>query len=102
MKYVMVTSWTDHWDRTGNQTSFSYSMLRGRIMNPANLTDNVYTIFIRIDKTTRLPRKCWEGEVLGIKRTADKVWFEFRLKGEITCPQKYVGYPEGWFADDEA
>jgi hypothetical protein len=98
----MVTSWPNHWDRIGNKTSFTYGMLRGNIMNPEKLADNVSTTFIRIDRLTRLPRKCWEGKVAGIKRTADKVWFEFELERQIECPQKYVGYPEGWFADDES
>ena len=71
-------------------------------MNPTRLVDNIPTTFIRVDRTTRLPRKCWEGKVTRIKKAADKVWFEFVLDREIECPQKYIGYPEGWFADEEA
>ena len=71
-------------------------------MNPEKLSDHVRTIFIRIDGTTRLPKKCWEGEVYKITRRTEKVWFEFRLDREIQCPQKYIGYPEGWYVDEVA
>ncbi len=100
MKYVMVTAWSNHWDKIGNTTSFSYPMLRGAIMNPERLVDHTPTIFIRIDRTTKLPKKCWEGEIYKITRRTEKVWFEFSLNREIPCPQKYIGYPEGWYADE--
>jgi hypothetical protein len=96
----MVTTWPNHWDRIGNKSSFSYSMLRGGVMDPSRIVDRTPTIFIRIDKETRLPRKCWEGELLSYKRTSDKVWFKFRLDREIPCPPKYLGFPNGWFTDD--
>lgn len=99
MRYIMVTTWSNHWDRTGNTTSFSYAMLRGAIMNPERLVDHTPTVFIRIDSTTKLPKKCWEGEVYKITRRTEKVWFEFSLDREVLCPQKYIGYPEGWYED---
>jgi len=102
MKYVMVTSWSNHWDRTGNKSSYSYSMLRGGVMDPGRIVDHTPTVFGRIDRETRVPKKCWQGELLSTKRTSDKVWFEFRLDVPITCPEKCVGYPEGWFIDDSA
>jgi hypothetical protein len=95
----MVTSWPNYWDRIGNKGSYSYSMLKGGVMDPQKIVEHTPTVFIRIDKETRLPRKCWQGELLLAKRTSDKVWFEFRLDSEIPCPQKYVGYTEGWFTD---
>jgi hypothetical protein len=100
LKYVMVTTWPNHWDRVGNKSSFSYSMLKGGVMDPSRIVNHTPAVFIRIDKETKLPRKCWEGELLVSKRTSDKVWFEFRLDGEIHCPQQYVGFPEGWFTDE--
>ncbi len=102
MKYVMVTTWSNHWDRAGSKSSYSFSMLRGGVMDPDRIVDHTPTVFIRIDRETRLPRKCWEGEIFSVKRTSDKVWFEFRLDEEITCPQQYVGNPEGWFTDETA
>lgn len=101
MKYVMVTDWEGHWDKVGEQSSYSYSMLKGAIMNPAGMADPGQTIFIKTDKTTRLPQKCWEGEVYNIVRRREKVWFKFRLDRQIQCPEKYVGYPNGWFGESD-
>jgi hypothetical protein len=99
MKYIMVTDWRGHWDKVGGQSSYSYSMLRGAILDPARIVDPSQAVFIKLDKTTRLPQKCWEGEVFGIVRRTEKVWFKFRLNREIQCPQKYVGYPDGWYGE---
>lgn len=95
MKYVMVTGWPNHWDRTGNKSSYSYSMLKGGVIDPGKIVDHTPTVFIRIGRETKLPRKCWQGEILSTKRTSDKIWFEFRLDKEVLRSQKYVGYPEG-------
>ncbi len=100
MKYIMVTTWLNHWDKIGGKSSFSYSMLRGGVMDPSRIVDRTPTVFIKIDKETRLPRKCWEGELVSARWTSDKVLFEFKLQAEIPCPQKYVGFPEGWFTDE--
>src|SRR6266481_3165776 len=96
----MVTSWPNHWDRIRNKAAFTYSMLRGGVMNPEKIVDHTPTIFIKIDKETKLPKKCWEGKIYGKNRTDDKVWFEFSLFRQIECPKKYIGYPEGWYADE--
>jgi hypothetical protein len=66
-------------------------MLRGAIMNPERLVDHTPTVFIRIDSTTKLPKKCWEGEVYKITRRTEKVWFEFSLDREVLCPQGHGG-----------
>jgi hypothetical protein len=99
LRYVLVTSWPRHWDKIGNKTSFSYSMLRGIIMNPDRIIDKTPAVFIKIDRIG-LPEKCWEGIILGKKRTEDDLWFEFRLDREIRCPPQYLGKSDGWYVDE--
>jgi hypothetical protein len=77
-------------------------MLRGGVIDPSKIVNHTPTIFLRIDRETKLPRKCWQGEIPSTKRTSEKVWFKFRLDSEIPCPQEYVGYPEGWFTDTKS
>jgi hypothetical protein len=50
-KYVMVTDWDGHW-KNGQRSSFANGMIEGK--NP--LTDDVDTIFIKIDKKTKKMR----------------------------------------------
>jgi hypothetical protein len=101
MRYVLVTGWPRHWDKIANKTSFTYSMLHGKIMNPDNIIDHTPTVFIKTDRLG-LVEKCWEGEVYGKKRTEDKVWFEFRLDHVIPCPPQYASYRAGWWVDESA
>ena len=69
-------------------------------MNPGRIVDHTPTIFIKLDRETKLPKRCWEGEMYGKKRTEDTIWFEFSLFRDLICPRKYVGYPEGWYVDE--
>ena len=68
-------------------------------MNPDHISENTPALFIRADRETRLPQKCWKGELLSKKRTEDKVWFTFRLDSVVECPQKWIGTPDGWYDD---
>ena len=100
MKYILVTSWPKHWDKIGGKSSFTYSMLKGRIMDPERIVVPAPAVFIKLDRETRLPQKCWKGEITAKKRTENRIWFDFRIDGTIECPPQYIGYPEGWFAED--
>ena len=102
MRYVLITSRPNHWDRVGNVSSYPYSMLRGAVMNPEKLADNTPAVFVKVDKEMRTPEKSWEGEVVKITRRADKVWLEFRLGRVTTCPESFAGSPDGWYTDGTA
>ena len=99
MRYVLITSRSNHWDRVGNVSSYPYEMLRGAVMNPEKLADHTQAIFVKVDKEMRTPEKSWEGEVVKITRRADKVWLQFRLGRATTCPEKFAGSPDGWYTD---
>ena len=99
MRYVLVTSWPKHWDKTADKTSFSLRMLHGRVMNPSNIVEHTPTVFIKVDRLG-LVEKTWEGEILNKKVIGEKVWFEFRLGKAIECPPQYVSYRDGWYVDE--
>ena len=99
MRYVLITSRSNHWDRVGNVSSYPYELLRGAVMNPEKLADNTPAIFVKVDKEMRTPVKSWEGEVVKITRRADKVWLQFRLGRATACPEKFAGSPDGWYTD---
>ncbi len=94
-----MTGFPRHWDKVGNKTSFTYSMLHGKVMNPDNIVDHTPTVFIKTDRLG-LPEKCWEGEILSKKKTEDKVWFEFSLGREIECLPQYLAHRAGWYVDE--
>ena len=99
MRYVLITSRSNHWDKVGNVSSFPYEMLRGGVMNPERLADNTPAIFVKVDKEMRTPERCWEGEVVKVTRRTDKVWLQFRLGRVTTCPENFAGSPDGWYTD---
>ena len=99
MRYVLVTSRSNHWDRVGNISSYPFQMLRGAVMNPEKLADHTPAIFVKVDKEMRTTEKCWEGEVIKITRRTDKVWLQFRLGGVTACPENFAGSPDGWYTD---
>ena len=102
LRYVLITSRSNHWDRVGNVSSYPYEMLRGGVMNPEKLADHTPAIFVKVDREMRTPEKSWEGEVFKITRRADKVWLEFRLGRVTTCPENFAGSPDGWYTDGES
>jgi len=77
-------------------------MLKGLVMNSENLADNTPSVFVKVNKETRIPEKCWEGEVTMMTKRTDKVWFQFTLGKLVECPPMYVGSPDGWYADETA
>ncbi len=99
MRYVLITSRSNHWDRVDNVSSYPFQMLRGAVMNPERLADHTPAIFVKVDREMRTTEKCWEGEVIKITRRTDKVWLQFRLSGVTTCPENFAGSPDGWYTD---
>lgn len=95
----MITSWGKHWDKVNGLSSYPYQLLRGLLLNPVNLLDNTPALFIKVNRDTRIPDKCWEGKITKITKRSEKVWFQFTLEGLTDCPEQYVGSPDGWYAE---
>lgn len=106
MIYIMVTNWEDHWNNLrDSSTHFTTRMLKGN-MNEFKLKDNTKTIFIKINKETRLIENAWIGKVTKISEGTRKdgkrcIYFRVIIKDKITCPNKYSNYSEGWYVDEE-
>src|SRR5208282_2366793 len=99
MRYVLITSWGKHWDRVNGLSSYPFSMLKGLLLNPANLQDNTRALFIKVNKDTRIPEKCWDGTITKITKRTEKVWFQFSLERVVECPTQYAGSPDGWYGE---
>jgi hypothetical protein len=61
LRYVLITSRSNHWDRVGNVSSYPYEMLRGGVMNPERLADHTPAVFVKVDKEMRIPEKSWRA-----------------------------------------
>ena len=99
MKYVMVTNWDDHWDKIGDGASYSFNMLRG-LMSREKLEEHTPTIFIKLNKDTKVPEKAWDGEVHSFDVT-NRIHFKFKLAREIEPPKEYEHLGEGWHIIEE-
>ena len=99
MHYVLITCWPKHWDKISGTSSYPYSMLKGLLLNPANLVDDTPSLFIKVNRDTRIPEKCWEGKVLKVTKRTDKVWFQFNLVRGVDCSERYAGSPDGWYGE---
>ncbi len=97
----MATTWPRHWDKVAGTTSFSYSVLHGRVMNPDNIVENTPTVFIKFNNLG-LVDNCWEGRLLKATRSESKIWIKFKLDRKIECPLQYLSFRGGWYVDEEA
>lgn len=101
MKYVMVSDWSNHWDKLkGNSTYYSPNMLKWG-MSESKLIDNTITIFLKRNKDTKEIEKAWQGRVYNIRSYKEKFWFSVAIDKEIIPPKKYLSYSVGWYFDDE-
>jgi len=100
LRYILITSRPNHWDKVGNLSSYPYTMLRGAVMNPERLAENTAAVFVKVDREMRTPEKAWEGEVTKVTRRTDKVWLQFRLGRVVTCPERFAASPDGWYTDE--
>lgn len=103
MKYIMVTSWSGHWNSIrNNRTLFTERMLRG-IMNKDLLKPMTKTLFIKRNKDTRILENAWTGKVYDFKDTKYKedsaIEFTVDIEKEIKCPKKYLNYDLGWYVE---
>ncbi len=104
MRYIMVTHFSDHWDKcTNGKTSYQKKMLRNGI-NFSNLVENTETIFIKINQETKHVEKVWDGYVSNFDKndSTDKINFKVHIKNEIQCPEKYKKYSPGWYKEDNS
>lgn len=99
MRFVLITSWSKHWDKVDGLSSYPHTMLKGAAMSPANLVDDTPALFIKVNRETRIPEKCWEGRVTKVTKRTEKIWFHFILGGQVQCPERYAGSPDGWYAE---
>jgi hypothetical protein len=102
MKYLMITSFNNHWDKLyKGKTSYSDFMLKGK-MNISFLKDDTPTIFIKIDYVTKQHQKAWEGAVsnFSIDTVTNKIHFNVKINKEIPLPSKFSLEHEGWFLTD--
>ncbi len=99
MKYLMVTSFDRHWDEISS-TSYTKRMFRGK-MREKLIKDNTETIFIKINRQTRIPEKAWIGKVNNFEITDDKICFDVIIDREIPIPPEHKDKTEGWYIIEE-
>lgn len=87
MKYIMITSWDNHWDKI-HSTYYTKNMLREG-MTESLLEENTETIFIKIDTIKKEPEKTWSGKVKNLKIEGEKIRFDVIIEREIPIPEEY-------------
>lgn len=96
-KYLMITSWDDHWDKIGYRYTYYPKSMMKEGMNEDLIEDNARTIFIKINKETKEPEKAWIGTVSNFIIEGDKVRFKVNIEKETPVPEEYRGKSEGWY-----
>ena len=111
-KYLMITHWEGHWDEI-DRTYYSINMLKGELRKKYKeyLENNVPTIFIKIDRKTKIPQKAWRGTVSDFEEKEEEkggkkkkcIYFSVNIEEEIPIPKKYEGrrLREGWYLISE-
>ena len=104
MKYIMITNWGGHWDAIRNKRPlYTESMFRNQ-MSKAFIREKTNTLFIKKNRDTKRVEKAWEGKVSHFENTLYKklpaVEFTVDIGKEISCPEKYLGYSEGWYVEE--
>jgi len=106
--FLMITHWRNHWDKIpGNRTYYTINMLKGELRKKYKeyLENNVPTIFIKIDRKTKIPQKAWRGTVSDFEEKEEEkrgkkkkcIYFSVNIEEEIPIPKKYEGLREGWY-----
>ena len=100
MHYVMVTHFKNHWDHIPqNQSSYPPKMLKNG-MDKNKIVENTTTVFVRLNDRTLKPEKAWIGCTYNFKVETDRIRFQVEIEKEITCPQEYCNYKQGWYVDE--
>jgi len=99
MKYIMVTDFKDHWDNIkGNITSYPPKMIKKG--KPDMLKSGVETIFIKKFNGSSDVEKAWSGKVHDIQKIPGSIFFRVEIEKEISCPEKYADYENGWYVEN--
>ncbi len=99
MKYVMVTGFDNHWDRIkGNLTSYPPKMVKK--FKTDNLKSGIETIFIKKNKDSGGVEKAWCGKVHDIQKIPGGIFFRVEIGKEISCPEMYTEYENGWYVEN--
>jgi len=100
IKYLMITSFPDHWDEIpGNRTSYPIFMFREG-MRKELIENNAKTIFIKVNKKTKKAEKAWMGTVYDFEEKEGKIYFSVNIEKEIpldTIPKEFREKTEGWY-----
>ena len=100
MLYIMVTNWDNHWDQiSGVQTYYTKKIMYGRITE-SQIENNTPTIFIKLNRDTKVIEKIWKGSVSNFSVESERVRFKVNIEKEIQCPAKYQTHKEGWYIDE--
>lgn len=105
MKYIMVTSWDNHWNKLrDNRTLFTLGMIRWDLAKNKTV-DNTDTLFIKKHRITKEMQKCWAGKVHDFRKVMYKdkeaISFAVKLEEIVNCPVKYLDYSEGWYCEED-
>lgn len=98
MYYVMVTHFKNHWDRI-TQSSYTLGMLK-KGMDCSKIVEKTKTVFVRLNDRTLKPEKAWLGHTSDFIVEAEKIRFQVKIDKDITCPQKYRNYKQGWYVEE--
>ena len=102
IKYIMVTSWSNHWDKLqgskGASTLFTLPLIKDNIAdNP--LPDDAVTLFIKLTENKTF-EKSWIGKTKNFRKDQtngkDAIRFDVSDLRELECPQQYKGHLNGW------
>ncbi len=100
MIYIMVTNWDNHWDQLSDgQTYYTKKIMYGRITE-SQIENNTPTIFIKLNRDTKVIEKIWKGSVSNFSVESERVRFKVNIEKEIQCPAKYQTHKEGWYIDE--
>lgn len=105
MKYIMVTSWDNHWNKLrDNRALFTLGMIRWDLAKNKT-ADNTDTLFIKKHRITKEMQKCWVGKVYDFRKVMYKdkeaISFGVKLEEIVNCPVKYLDYSEGWYCEED-
>lgn len=99
--YVMVTSWSEHWDKPkAKSTLFRQSYIKKERLRTGPWPNECRTLFIKVEYGTNTVEKCWVGKSGNFRKDFYKdekaVRFDVYDLKSIRCPKEYSAYPIGW------
>lgn len=108
MSYIMITNWSNHWDKIphNSTTYYNLTMLRGGLSKDKvlSLSERISTLFIKRFKDKPGVEKAWVGYSSGFQYTDTPtpcIRFTVEIDKEVPCPQTHLTTPTGWYPDGE-